>query len=213
MPQVNTIESNRMTMPEPHTPNRLWTVPNVLTVSRLLLTPVFLLLIFAANWYFKILALLVFTVASLTDFYDGRIARRDGTVTNFGRFMDPLADKLLVSSALIAFALLGMIEAWLIGAMLVRDVVITGLRIFAIRRGKPVVTSQLAKWKTMLQLVLVFGILVFINVRVVEAELAAQPIVLVGDISYWVLNVLVAVVTLVAVVSGVRYLIENRKTF
>ena len=65
----------------------------------------------------------------------------------------------------------------------------------------------------MLQLVLVFGILVFINVRVVEAELAAQPIVLVGDISYWVLNVLVAVVTLVAVVSGVRYLIENRKTF
>ena len=78
MPQVNTIESNRMTMPEPHTPNRLWTVPNVLTVSRLLLTPVFLLLIFAANWYFKILALLVFAVASLTDFYDGRIARRDG---------------------------------------------------------------------------------------------------------------------------------------
>ena len=213
MQRAETIETNQVSMPKPDKTDRLWTVPNVLTLSRLVLTPVFLVLIFADSWYCKILALLAFTVASLTDFYDGRIARRDGTVTSFGRFMDPLADKLLVSSALIAFVMLGMVEAWLVGAMIVRDVVITSLRIYAIRRGKPVVTSQLAKWKTMLQLVLVFGILVFINVRVVEAKLASQPIVLVGDISYWVLNVLVAAVTLVAVVSGVRYLIENRKTF
>jgi len=213
MPSVDTIASNRLSMPKSGTTDRFWTVPNVLTVLRLVLTPVFLLLIFTDSWYCKILALLAFTVASLTDFYDGRIARRDGTVTSFGRFMDPLADKLLVSSALIAFVILGMVEAWLVGAMLVRDAVITGLRIYAIQRGKSVVTSRLAKWKTMLQLVLVFGVLVFINVRVVAAEFLAEPVVLVGDVSYWVLNLLVASVTLLAVVSGIRYLIENRKTF
>jgi phosphatidylglycerophosphate synthase len=108
--------------------------------------------------------------------------------------------------------MLGMVEAWLVGAMLVRDLVITVLRMVAIHRGHHVVTSQLAKWKTMLQLVLIFGILVFMNVRVVTAKLASQPVVLVGNVSYLVLNGLVASVTILAVVSGVRYLIENRKT-
>lgn len=192
-------------------PGRLSTVPNVLTVVRILLTPVFLLLIFAQSWYCKNLALLVFTLASLTDFYDGRIARRSGSVTSFGRFMDPLADKLLVSSALISFVILGMVEAWLVGAMLVRDAVITSLRIYAIRKGRPVVTSRLAKWKTMLQLVLIFGILVFINVRVIEAEVTSQPLVLNDAWSHVVLNGLVAAVTLLAVVSGVRYLVGRNR--
>ena len=99
-----------------------------------------------------------------------------------------------------------MVEAWLVGAMLIRDVVITGLRVYGIRAGRPVVTSRLAKWKTMLQLVLIFGILVFINVRVIEAKLTSQPLVLIDSWSHLVLNGLVAAVTLLAVVSGVRYL-------
>ena len=118
---------------------RLLTLPNVLTILRVLLTPVFLFLIFSQTWYNKILALIVFTIASLTDFYDGKIARRDGTSTAFGRFMDPLADKLLVSSALISFAVLGMVEAWLVAAMLIRDLSITGFRVWAIRSGREVV--------------------------------------------------------------------------
>jgi len=213
MSRTNTLKTNPLPLRDPGMSDRFLTKPNVLTVVRIVLIPIFLVLIFSESWYSKILALLAFTVASLTDFYDGRIARRDGTITSFGRFMDPLADKLLVSSALIAFVLLGMVEAWLVGAMLVRDLVITVLRIYAIRRGKPVVTSQLAKWKTMLQLVLAFGILVFINVRVIFAKIHAQPIELVGDVSYLVLNVLVASVTVLAVVSGIRYLVENRKSF
>jgi len=212
MTPVDTLRPNRLApMPKPGTTDRVLTVPNVLTVFRILLTPVFLVLLFEENWYSKMLALLVFGVASLTDFYDGKIARRDGTISSFGRFMDPLADKLLVSSALIAFVLLGLVKAWLVGAMLVRDVWITGLRMYALHKGKPVVTSRLAKWKTMLQLVLTFGILVFMNVRVIQAEWTSQPLELVGPWSYLVLNGLVASVTLLAVVSGVRYWIENRK--
>lgn len=196
-------------LPKPQPADRMVTFPNILTGLRIVLTPVFLALIFSDSGFNKILALLVFTVASLTDFFDGWFARRDKTVTSLGRFMDPLADKLLVSSALISFVLLGMVEAWLVGAMLFRDAVITSLRVYAIRKGRPVVTSRLAKWKTMLQLVLAFGILVFINVRVITAELTSQPLVLVDTGSQMVLNVLVAAVTLLAVVSGVLYLVEH----
>ena len=196
-------------MPKPQPADRMVTFPNILTGLRIVLTPVFLALIFSDSGFNKILALLVFTVASLTDFFDGWFARRDKTVTSLGRFMDPLADKLLVSSALVSFVLLGMVEAWLVGAMLIRDAVITSLRVYAIRKGRPVVTSRLAKWKTMLQLVLAFGILVFINVRVITAELTSQPLVLVDTGSQMVLNVLVAAVTLLAVVSGVLYLVEH----
>ncbi|MCE2441022.1 MAG: CDP-diacylglycerol--glycerol-3-phosphate 3-phosphatidyltransferase [Candidatus Latescibacteria bacterium] len=201
--------SQGIRLPKPQPADRMATFPNLLTGLRIVLTPVFLALIFSDSGFNKILALLVFTVASLTDFFDGWFARRDKTVTSLGRFMDPLADKLLVSSALISFVLLGMVEAWLVGAMLIRDAVITSLRVYAIRKGRPVVTSRLAKWKTMLQLVLAFGILVFINVRVITAELTSQPLVLVDSGSQMVLNVMVAAVTLLAVVSGVLYLVEH----
>ncbi|MDP6775175.1 MAG: CDP-diacylglycerol--glycerol-3-phosphate 3-phosphatidyltransferase [Candidatus Latescibacteria bacterium] len=213
MERSDTLSRNAggLGLPEGDATDRVITFPNVLTAVRLALTPIFLVLIFAESWYCVILALLVFTVASLTDFYDGRIARREGTVTSLGKFLDPLADKILVSSALIAFVVLGMVEAWLVGAMLLRDAVITGLRILGVRRGKQVVTSRLAKWKTGLQLVLIFGILVFINVNVIKANLTSQPVVLVGSLSYLVLNVLVAAVTLVTVVSGVRYLMDLRR--
>ena len=209
MERANTIQPNPEAMPPESV--RLLTLPNVLTILRVLLTPVFLFLIFSQTWYNKILALIVFTIASLTDFYDGKIARRDGTSTAFGRFMDPLADKLLVSSALISFAVLGMVEAWLVAAMLIRDLSITGFRVWAIRSGREVVTSSLAKWKTMLQLVLVFGILVFMNIRVIQAKLTSSPIELTGDWSHLLLNGLVAAVTLLAVISGVHYLVSNRR--
>ena len=203
--------SQGIRLPKPQPVDRMVTFPNILTGLRIVLTPVFLALIFSDSGFNKILALLVFTVASLTDFFDGWFARRDKTVTKLGRFMDPLADKLLVSAALISFVLLGMVEAWLVGAMLIRDAVITSLRVYAIRKGRQVVTSRLAKWKTMLQLVLAFGILVFINVRVITAELTSQPLVLVDTGSQMVLNVLVAAVTLLAVVSGVLYLVEHSR--
>ena len=209
MERANTIETNpeRLRLES----GRFFTIPNVLTIVRILLTPVFLGLIFSHTWYHKILALIVFTVASVTDFYDGKIARRDGTITSFGRFMDPLADKLLVSSALISFVMLGMVEAWLVAAMLFRDAVITSLRVYAIRKGKEVVTSRLAKWKTMLQLVLVFGILVYMNILVIQAKLTSSPLELTGTWSHPFLNGLVAAVTLLAVISGVHYMVTNHR--
>ena len=183
-------------------------LPNALTASRILLTPVFLVLILSHDLYQQSLALAVFVLASLTDLYDGRVARRSGGITKFGRFVDPLADKILVSSALIAFVILGLIEIWLVVVILAREVVITTLRSYAIYQGKQVVTSKLAKWKTTLQLIVVLIILVFINVRTALTRFEPEPAPL-GSWSYRVLNGLMAVVALITVLSGIRYLSDN----
>ena len=204
--------SQGIRLPKPQPADRMFTFPNILTGLRIVLTPVFLALIFSDSGFNKILALLVFTVASLTDFFDGWFARRDKTVTASGVLWIRWPISCSSSSALISSSFCwGWLRAWLVGAMLIRDAVITSLRVYAIRKGRPVVTSRLAKWKTMLQLVLAFGILVFINVRVITAELTSQPLVLVDTGSQMVLNVLVAAVTLLAVVSGVLYLVEHSR--
>ena len=98
MNRSDTLRGNSqgIRLPKPRPADRMFTFPNILTGLRIVLTPVFLALIFSDSGFNKILALLVFTVASLTDFFDGWFARRDKTVTSLGRFMDPLADKLLV---------------------------------------------------------------------------------------------------------------------
>jgi CDP-diacylglycerol--glycerol-3-phosphate 3-phosphatidyltransferase len=186
-------------------------VPNFLTVSRILLTPIFLVLVFAERWYCQNLALLVFILAALTDLYDGRLARKEGAVTAVGRFLDPLADKVLVSSALISFAILGMIEIWLVAAILVRDIVITILRMYAIYRNRQVVTSTLAKWKTTIQVVTILVILAFMNLKAILVELGSATTFLDGQWSYWFFNGLIGTAMLLTLISGVRYLFDRNK--
>ena len=131
----------------------LLNLPNVLTISRICLTPVFLLLLFEDDWYLRSMAVVVFAIASLTDLYDGRIARTRNSVTEFGRFMDPLADKILVTSALIALVVGRIVHFWLVVPIIVRDLLITGMRLRGAYHGCQMETSRLAKWKTTFQLV------------------------------------------------------------
>ena len=183
---------------------------NTLTMSRILLTPVFLYLIFAKNGYGQALALVVFAMCSLTDLYDGKLARQDGTVSKFGRFLDPLADKILISSALISFVFLGIVKAWLVAAIVIRDVIITILRSYAIYQGKQVITSKLSKWKTTIEWVTVLLVLAFINLKVVLAKLEFDTWFLLDDMwSYWLLNGLIAAAMLLALVSGIGYLRDH----
>lgn len=186
-------------------------LPNVLTISRILLTPVFLAFVFEDRWYCQNIALVVFLVASLTDLYDGRLARRAGGVTKVGRFLDPLADKILVSSALISFVVLGVVEMWLVVAILARDIVVTGLRIYAIYRNRQVVTSSLARWKTTIQVTTVVVILACLNVKAILVKLGAATTFLDGQWSYWFYNGLLATAMLLTVISGIRYLLDRNK--
>ena len=97
-------------------------VPNQLTVARFVLTIVFLGVLFSEIPYYQTVSLGLFVIASLTDYYDGKIARRDHLITDFGKLMDPLADKILVTSALVALALARIVHYWIIVPIIVRDV-------------------------------------------------------------------------------------------
>ncbi len=152
MNPVKTWETNRLgPVPKPDTTKGVLTVPNALTLARIVLIPVFLGLIFAEDGNCKILALLVFTVASLTDFYDGRIARREGTITPFGRFMDPLADKLMVVTTLVMLVAHGWLPAWMVALLICRELTITALRTIAVSEGLVLAASTLGKFKTSFQ--------------------------------------------------------------
>src|ERR1700761_7859154 len=106
-------------------------VPNKLTVSRFALTVVLLAVMFSQSRFFESVALLLFSAARLTDYFDGKIARRDNLITNFGILMDPLADKILVCSVFIAFVDLRWMEAWMVVIIVARELAITGLRLVA----------------------------------------------------------------------------------
>ena len=132
-------------------------LPNRITVARICMVPVFVVLLLISPTYpvCRWISLLVFIVASLTDFVDGRIARSRGLVTNFGKFMDPLADKLLVCSALIALIPLKLIPAWVVLISVAREFVISGFRLVAAEKGIVLAASKLAKAKTAVLMVMI----------------------------------------------------------
>lgn len=110
-------------------------LPNQLTVIRVLLIPFFLFFLYISGGIFKFLPLLIFAGAALTDAIDGHIARRDGLVTDFGKFMDPLADKLLTLAAFIAFVEIGYLSAWVVVVIISREFLVSGFRTLAASKG------------------------------------------------------------------------------
>ncbi|MGD0411396.1 MAG: CDP-diacylglycerol--glycerol-3-phosphate 3-phosphatidyltransferase [Verrucomicrobiota bacterium] len=135
-------------------------VPNQLTVSRFALTLAFLVAVFVDFRWHKTVSLLLFSAASLTDYFDGRIARRDKLITNFGILMDPLADKILVCSAFIAFVGLGWMAAWMAVIVVARELAITGLRLLAASKNLVLAAERFGKHKTISQIVAILAILV-----------------------------------------------------
>lgn len=128
-------------------------LPNKLTIFRVILVPVFLIFLLGPFGYWSnIVAAIVFIVASATDMLDGYIARKYNMITNFGKFMDPLADKLLVDSALIALVALGRIEAWIVIVIIAREFIISGFRLVAADNGTVIAASFWGKIKTVFQM-------------------------------------------------------------
>ncbi len=136
-------------------------LPNKLTVMRVIMVPFFVVLMLVpicdqpCEGWCKWVALALFIVASLTDLVDGRLARKYGLVTNFGKFMDPLADKLLVCSALICLVELGRIPAWATIIIIAREFVISGIRLIAVDDGVVISASKWGKYKTVFQMIMV----------------------------------------------------------
>jgi CDP-diacylglycerol--glycerol-3-phosphate 3-phosphatidyltransferase len=135
-------------------------LPNKLTVGRLFLTVLFLIVFFGRSRYADTIALALFVLASLTDYWDGEIARRRNLITNFGILMDPLADKILICSAFIAFVEHKDMKAWMAVVIVARELAITGLRMLAATKQKVLAAERWGKHKTISQIVAIISILV-----------------------------------------------------
>jgi CDP-diacylglycerol---glycerol-3-phosphate 3-phosphatidyltransferase len=131
---------------------RLWNLANGLTVLRLFLVPVFVACLLAGGTGWRLAALAIFCVASMTDLLDGRLARSRGLVTDFGKIADPVADKALTGAALICLSALGELPWWVTGVIMFRELGITALRFWVIRRGV-IAASRGGKAKTLLQVI------------------------------------------------------------
>src|SRR5688572_21891278 len=135
-------------------------LPNKLTVARFILTAFFLVVFFNPFKYGDTIALVLFSAASLTDYFDGKIARRDNLITNFGILMDPLADKVLICSAFIAFVGRDLMPAWMVVLIVARELAITGLRLLAASKNVVLAAEGYGKHKTVSQMVAITSILV-----------------------------------------------------
>lgn len=179
--------------------------PNTLTLLRILLTAVFLILLFQIGAGYKYAATLVFMCAALTDYWDGRLARRYHLITPFGQLMDPIADKILVFGAFLAFVQLGVVPAWIVIVMLAREVLITGLRLVAANRGQVLPAQASGKHKTILQLISILAVLVLLILREVAS---CEPYVKPGFLA---VHVLLYVVLAWTLYSGAQFVAANRR--
>jgi CDP-diacylglycerol---glycerol-3-phosphate 3-phosphatidyltransferase len=138
---------------------------NRLTVSRLVMTIIFVAALNSTWIYGSTAALIIFILAGITDYFDGEIARRYGSVTNFGKLMDPLVDKIMMAAAFISLVPLGAIPAWAATTVVARDFLITGLRLMASARGLILPAERLGKHKTSWQIMTVVFFLVLLSLR------------------------------------------------
>ena len=169
-------------------------LPNKLTVLRVIMIPFFVLALMmegGANQTYRMIATAIFVIASFTDFLDGSIARKYNLVTNFGKFMDPLADKLLVCSALICLIELGQLPAWMVLIIISREFIISGFRLVASDNGVVIAASYWGKWKTVFQMISV--VLLILNIEALS---------MVTNIALWIALAL-------TVISLVDYIVKN----
>jgi CDP-diacylglycerol--glycerol-3-phosphate 3-phosphatidyltransferase len=132
---------------------------------RIVLAFIFMFFLFVHGLWAKVISLLIFIFAALSDFFDGLIAHRKNMVTDFGKLMDPIADKILVLAAFAAFVQMQLIEAWMFVIIIAREILITSLRLFALNKGKVLSASKAGKHKTLSQMIVIFFILGFIVLK------------------------------------------------
>lgn len=188
-------------------------LPNKLTVSRVLLSFAFIGFLFGHGITYKVLALVTFVVATLTDMLDGYLAKRNNEVTDFGRLMDPIADKVLVLSAFVSFVEMRIIPAWMVVIIIFREVAITGLRLFALSQGKVIPADGGGKHKTVWQMTAIIVTLIFLIFK----EGGEKTFGFWTGATEHVFKGVIFGVMLVAVAftlaSGVAYLVKNRGVY
>ena len=183
-------------------------LPNLLSLIRIILTPLFIILLFSDVPTAKFFALLVFVIAAITDAYDGHLARKYNQITPEGKFLDPLADKILVLSAFISFAFIGIIDFWMVGVIIFRDLFITGLRLIISNRGFEFVTTNISKYKTAFQLTLIILTLIFLTIEGMSIVELTPTLNLIRH--YNIIYILTLLTAIFTAYTGFVYLYTNR---
>lgn len=174
-------------------------LPNKLTLLRIILVVPFIILLM---YGYNIAALVIFAIASITDFFDGYIARKYNLITDFGKLMDPLADKILVLAALILFVELKYIPAWVVIIILSREFFVTGIRIIASAKGDVIPADKSGKYKTVTQMIAIIIILIFTN-RTLD----------IGNSKIFLAHIIISVPLFFTIWSGIEYYKKSTKYF
>ena len=187
-------------------------LPNKLTVGRIILVPFFVAALLANFPLNNAVALIIFIAASLTDMFDGKIARKNGLVTDFGKFTDPLADKILVLAALLCFVQLGICDCVAVIIVLFREFSVTSIRLIAASKGKVVAANMWGKAKTVSQMIAIIAVIAMqivlelpeVGLNFINAATFEPIFFVVGEILIWISVVF-------TIISGVVYIIQNRQ--
>ena len=182
-------------------------IPNIITVFRILLVPFFIYFLMNDFINSKLYAAMIFGIASISDMLDGKIARKYGIVTRFGTFMDPLADKILIVSAFLAFVILGYIPLWMLLVIVFRDVIITLLRMLMEHNGITMVTSNIGKLKTVGQILSINLILFYM----ITVSYDINEIVNLFD-EFSIIYFFMIITTIFTLITGIDYFYKNHKS-
>lgn len=181
--------------------------PNKLTLIRVIIVPAFVVfLLYDTLPYNYLIALLLFVAASITDFADGYLARRNGQITTFGKFLDPLADKILVISALVCFACLGLAHPIAVIVIIAREFMVTSIRLVAADSGTVIAAAWIGKVKTVIQMIAIIAPLTF----AVFSPILFKGSVPLNEGVLLASNILCWISAAFTVYSGIQYLIENK---
>jgi len=183
---------------------------NKITLSRIALTFIFMIFLSRNGLWAKLISLLFFLAAAFTDFLDGRLAKKWNMITDFGRLMDPIADKILVLSAFIVFVQMQIIASWMVLIIFSREILVTSLRLFALNKGKVLSAGKSGKHKTFFQMVLIFLILGFIIFKEIRKTFYTWNPSWEGSFLLGI-NLIMWVVVVLTLYSGISYLWGNRK--
>ncbi|MBQ7965283.1 MAG: CDP-diacylglycerol--glycerol-3-phosphate 3-phosphatidyltransferase [Ruminococcus sp.] len=188
-------------------------LPNKLTVLRIILVPFMVAAMLIPFPFHYLVAGLIFGAASLTDYFDGKIARERNLITNFGKFADPIADKILVVSALVCFLANGLCDPIIIIIVLFREFVVTSIRLSAASSGTVVAANMWGKVKTVTQMIAIIAVFVFQVALEVYAVFPYAPqlaIQMMENIFYVVGEVMMWISVVFTVISGVKYVLDNK---
>jgi CDP-diacylglycerol--glycerol-3-phosphate 3-phosphatidyltransferase len=187
------------------------TLPNQLTILRIILSPVFLYFFLSEEIWMKQLSIIIYIIAALSDWYDGWLARKFNYITSWGKFWDPLADKILTSFAFIGFTIVDLIPLWMVIIIVGRDIIITLLRVFADLKNHTFTTSYYAKWKTMFQMIFLYYLLILYIAQHSPGINSTYGDLISALLDTQLVFFIALVITIITFHSGLLYIIRNWK--